>query len=329
MHSIAREQQNRYREAESFAVDLASAATTVYGSGWLERSGIPVLHLTPRVLSALSGATSGYRSESRTVVTPKVHGATADPTLAAAGQEHPVSAPSRAWIPGILAGLALIGVVVVALIAPGRLPHQPVTGANVSVAGAPDIGPATVDLSKPVDVAGKGPVSGPVQLTIAGASVPLGSGNQVVQPDRDGNFTAHIELPGLTRWLIGGAVTGEVRFARPDSTQVVQEFTLRTSQHPLASAMGTGSLLLGLFALAYVESTVRTLRRGYRRPSARYTALPLGALFGLAVWLFISVLTDHEVSAAYGLGCGLAGALAAFFLVLATERFVRAARATR
>ncbi len=327
MRSIAREQSDRYREAESFAVDLAGAATAVYGQGWLERSGIPVLHLTPRVLSALSGGS--YR-EGPTVVTPRVHGATADRTLAVPGMDLQVErTPSRAWIPGVLAGLALVAVVVVALISPGRLPHPEITGANVSVAGAPAAGPATLDLSKPVEIRGKGPISGSVELTISGASVPISSGNQQVRTDQDGNFTAHIEMPGITRWIVGGAVTGEVKFARPDNTTVVQELTVRTIQHPLASAMGTGSLLLGLFALAYLESTVRTLRRGYRRPSAKYSSLVLGALFGITAWLLISVLSDHEVDAVYGLGAGIAGAIGAFCLVLATERSVRAARGTR
>jgi hypothetical protein len=322
MRSVARELNQRYREAESFAVDLAAAATAVYGPGWLERSGVPVLHLTPRVVASLSGTSGGYR-EAPTIVTPKNR--VTDPTLADAGRDRP--APTRAWIPGLLAVLALVGLVVVALAAPARLPHQ--ARAEVSVAGGPAIGPVTVDLSKAVDVKGKGQTSGPVQLTITGATVPLGSATQVTQPDGDGNFAAEVELPGLTRWLVGGAVTGEVRWTRPGEGEVVQEFTLLTQQHPLASAMGTGSLLLGLFALAYLESTVRTLRRGYRRPAARYTSLPLGALFGLATWLFISVMTGHEVSLGYGLGCALAGAIAACCLVLATERFVLAARRTR
>lgn len=57
MRALARELDARYREAESFAADLAGAATAVYGPGWLERSGVPVLHLTPRVIAGLNSAT--------------------------------------------------------------------------------------------------------------------------------------------------------------------------------------------------------------------------------------------------------------------------------
>jgi serine/threonine-protein kinase len=58
MRSLARELDARYREAESFAADLAGAATAVYGPGWLERSGVPVLHLTPRVIAGLNSPTA-------------------------------------------------------------------------------------------------------------------------------------------------------------------------------------------------------------------------------------------------------------------------------
>jgi serine/threonine-protein kinase len=324
MRSLARELHDRYREAESFATDLASAATTVYGHGWLERSGVPVLHLTPRVVASLTGP--GLR-EHTTVVTPKVRGATAEPTLADLGQHQRVGEPQvrRPLIPALLAAVALIGVVVVALIAPARIPHP--GQAAVSVNTAPAGSAVTVDLSKAIAVAGTGPITGPVRLNISGATVPLGSASsRPVTPNQDNRFSTEVEMPGIARWIVGGAVTGEVRWARPGQPDAVQEFTLITQQHPLASAMGTGSLLLGLFAVAYVESTVRTLRRGYRRPSARYTALPLGALFGLAVWMFVSVMTQHELSLVYGLGCGLAGAVAASCFVLATERSSRVAR---
>jgi serine/threonine-protein kinase len=313
MRSVAREQHERYREAESFAVDLASAATTVYGPGWLERSGIPVLHLTPRVLSALSGSTAGYR-EGPTVATPKLP--PADPTLVA--QPARSAAGKRPLVPALLAAAAVIAIVVVALVAPPVIAHS--AQAQVSIEGVSLTSPVKVDLSKPLDVKGNSQVQGPVQIKLSGASLPLGSASQTVTPGPDGSFSGQVEMPAIARWIVGGAVTGEVQWTRPDGSAVVQEFTLLTQQHPLASAMGTGSLLLGLFALAYLESTLRTLRRGYRRPAARYTSSILGILFGFAAWVFISVMAVHEPSPLYGIACAAAGAIAAFCLVLATER---------
>ncbi|TCO55109.1 serine/threonine-protein kinase [Actinocrispum wychmicini] len=315
MRGVAREQHDRYREAESFAVDLATAATTVFGQGWLERSGIPVLHLTPRVLSALSGTTApGTYRDGATVVTPKPPAA--DPTLV--GRPRPVTVRRRPLIPGLVAGVALVAVFVVAFLSPAVLPHSFVT--PVSVAGAPATGPATVDLSKPLEVTGRGSVEGPVEVSLAGASVPLSSATRAANPGGGGSFSAQVEMPAITRWIVGGAVTGSVSWTEVDGSRVVQDFTLVTQQHPLASAMGTGSLLLALFALAYLESTMRTLRRGYRRPAARYTSSILGALFGLAAWLFVSVMAVHEPSLWYGIGCAVAGAVGASFAIAATER---------
>jgi serine/threonine-protein kinase len=137
-----------------------------------------------------------------------------------------------------------------------------------------------------------------------------------------------VTLSPVARWIVGGAVTGELRWQRPDKSEAVQRFTVVADQHPLASAMGTGSLLLGLFALAYLESTARILRRGYRRPAARYTALPLGALLGLAVWTFISAMTVHELSLYIGIGSLVAGAVAASCALIATERASLAKRRT-
>jgi serine/threonine-protein kinase len=323
MRSVARELPGRYREAETFAVDLAAAATNVYGQGWLERSGIPVLHLSPRVVASLS--TGAAPREELTVVTPKVHGVTADPTIAADGLGEPE--PKRPLVPALVAALALLGVIVAALLAPITLPHDEQAGAVVQ--GTPGAGPVTVDLSKPITIAGTGGAVGQIEMKIAGATIPLGSGTSpAVTPQPDGSFTTEVTLSPVARWVVGGAVTGELRWQRPDKPEAVQKFTVVTDQHPLASAMGTGSLLLGLFALAYVESTARTLRRGYRRPAARYTALPLGALFGLAAWMFISVMTGHELSLYFGIGSGIAGAVAASCALIATERASRARRRT-
>ncbi|MFB9909060.1 serine/threonine-protein kinase [Allokutzneria oryzae] len=319
MRSLAREQHDRYREAESFATDVAAAATKVYGHGWLERSGVPVLHLTPRVVAALSG--TGQSGETTTVATPAVR---AEPTLVELGRQRSEPRP-RPLVPALLAAVALVVLVAVALVAPARLPHP--EQAEVSVNDAQPGHVVTVDLSKSISVTGAGPIQGPVHIDISGATVPLGSGTSSrVTQFPDGRFAAEVDMPAVARWLVGGAITGEVRVTRPGQADAVQEFTFLTQQHPLASAMGAGSLVLGLFSLAYVEAGLRTLRRGFRRPSARYTVLPLGAVFGVAVWTFISVMSQHEPSLVHGVVCALAGAVAATCSVLATERSSRPAQ---
>ncbi|MBP2325287.1 serine/threonine-protein kinase [Kibdelosporangium banguiense] len=307
MRSVARELSSRYTDAESFAVDLAAAATTVYGEGWLERSGVPVLGLSPRVAASL--ATGSAAREELTVVTKA-----GDPALADQSAE-----PDRPKIPALVAAIALLGVIAVALLAPFRLSHDEQAGATIQ--GTPGAGPVVVDLSKPVTISGTGGVSGPVEMRIRGASIPLGSATSpAITPGPDGSFTTKVTLPPVARWIVGGTVSGEVSWQRESGLPAVQTFTVVVDQHPMASAMGTGSLLLGLFALAYVESTVRTLRRGYYRPAARYTALILGALFGIATWMLISVLSGNELSLYFGIACAAAGAVSASSAIIATER---------
>lgn len=329
MRSITREISGRYREAEAFAVDLAAAATTVYGQGWLERSGIPVLHLSPRVATSL--ASGSAPQDELTVVTPKVGGVTADATVVSELGDETLPSPR---VPALVSLVALLGLLAAAWLAPATLSHDLQAGATIE--GVSGAGPVTVDLSRPITISGTGGVVGEIEMQVAGATIPLVSASSpVVKPNPDGTFKADVTLPPVTRWLVGGTVTGELRWQRQDRPPAVQEFTLVSEQHPLASAMGTGSLLLGLFALAYVESNARTVRRGYRRPAARYTALPLGALFGLAAWMFISVMAGHELSLFFGIGCVIAGAVAASAALIATERIamqraaaVRAARQT-
>ncbi|GAA3439834.1 hypothetical protein GCM10018954_094550 [Kutzneria kofuensis] len=129
-------------------------------------------------------------------------------------------------------------------------------------------------------------------------------------------------FPAITRWLVGGAVTGRLQ-----SAAGTQEFPAVAQQFPLASAMGAGSLLACLFSLAYLESTLRTVRRGRTGPGKYVTAVPLGALFGLGGWLLVAVLAEHEPALPYGIGCAAAGVLAAVSTVWATSARKAASRA--
>ncbi|UOZ07270.1 serine/threonine-protein kinase [Amycolatopsis sp. WQ 127309] len=316
MRSLAREPESRYREAEAFAADLAGAATAVYGPGWLERAGVPVLHLTPRVISGLNSPTApAPPADARTR---PVQRPAPDPTLSATRipqQQQPVAeeAPSNAatlWF-RLAAAAALIALVVLALLNPERLPHQ--ASPTLKLGDAPVSAPVEVDLSKPLTVTGPGN-PGRIALDLTAAGIPLGSAETTAKAAGNG-FTAQLELPGLARWIVGGAVTATIQ-----TGTVTQTFTLLTSQHPLASAMGAGSLILALFALAYLESVLRNIRNGHRGRGALVAGPVLGVLFGAAVWLCVSVLRVHEPAAGFGAGCAVAGAVAAGFVVAAARR---------
>ncbi|QKV78698.1 serine/threonine-protein kinase [Amycolatopsis sp. Hca4] len=378
MRSLARELDARYREAESFAADLAAAATVVYGPGWLERSGVPVLHLTPRVIAGLNSATAPAppaEARTRPVARPGATlvgapdgqlGPGADGTGwpggaggagVAAGAGRPggagvgrpggeggagagrpggaggagPGADGTGWPGGatgagvegagasqavvvwlrLAAAAAAIVLVVLALLNPARVPHQ--ASSTLNLGGASVSTPVEVDLSKPLVLTGPGN-PGAVALDLSAAGIPLGSAATQAKPDGNG-FTAELTLPAIARWIVGGAVTADVR-----TGSTTQTFTLLTSQHPLASAMGAGSLILALFALAYLESGLRTIRNGHRWRGAAVGGPVLGLLFGAAVWLCVSVLRVHEPSPGFGAGCAVAGAVAAGLVVAAARR---------
>jgi eukaryotic-like serine/threonine-protein kinase len=409
MRSVARETQQRYRDAEGFAADLAAAADATFGPGWLQRSRIPV-HLTPRVAGGGSQprlrptlhATqfedgtksdwfageqpeSAWPQENRTVRehtarldeesgTRRPAGATypGQPSNGGypgqagaqpAGGSHPgpsgvpldrshpgrpgqsgapldrshpghlgqpgaqpadrshsgrldaapadrrprQDSPARrsALVPALIAAVAFVALVVTAFAAPTPGPRTPVT--QLAVMGSVPGQPANVDLSLPVPITGG---EATMSLWLAGFPVASASGKDSVA------------FPALTRWLVGGAVTGRLQ-----SATGTQEFPAIPQQFPLASAMGAGSLLACLFALAYLESTLRTVRRGRTGAGKYVAAAPLGALFGLGGWLLVAVLAAHEPALPFGIGCAAAGVLAATATVWATSVRTAASRA--
>ena len=318
MRSIARELPQRYREAEAFAIDLAAAATAVFGPGWLERSHVPV-HLSPRVLSGTTRTVS--TADTPTVLSEPVRGRAPEPTRMYQDLRglRPVSEALRKpgpspLVPGLLALVTLAVLLVLPFLAPRTVSH-PDAGTGIAVDGQPATAVVEADLSRPVTVTAPAGTGGPVRFGIEAAGVRLGEVTTEAGTSADGSLQATLPPPALLRWLVGGAATGSVRIGDGEP----QRFTLVTSQHPMASAMGAGSLLLGLFALAYLESLMRALRRGQRRPSAPVVAVPIGALLGGAVWLLAAALTTREPVAAYGVGCVVAGAAGAMLLVLTTS----------
>ncbi|EWM17981.1 serine/threonine-protein kinase, partial [Kutzneria sp. 744] len=350
MRSVARETSQRYRDAEAFAADLSAAADTTFGPGWLPRSGIPV-HLSPRVTGGGSQprirptlqATrfeDGTRqdwfeterdqfeqpAQFRETPTAREHTARYGEEPGRVGEDQAsrprstqpdrfgpghsgnlqeAPATRSALIPGLIAAISFVAMVVLAFAAPTPGARTAVT--QLAVMGSAPGQQTNIDLSIPVPITG-GPAT--MSLSLAGITVATASGHDSVA------------FPAITRWLVGGAVTGKIQ-----SPAGTQEFPAIPQQFPLASAMGAGSLLACLFALAYLESTLRTVRRGRKGAGKYVAAVPLGALFGAAGWLLVAVLAAHEPALLYGIGCAVAGVVAAVATVWATSARTAASRA--
>lgn len=297
MRGIERDPQARYRNAETFAADLAGAAAEVFGRDWLLRLGTPV-HLTPHVAAASSRPSTGPSAPRETLDIP-VRATLADtpppPVLLGAQTLVPaarvLAAPKPARWFALAAALAAVLMIAVPFAVPGR-----------------DLPVRAVDLSKPVPVGEGDPATARLTVTAAGitlADVPAAS------PEPPLTF----ELPGASRWLVGGAAVATVT-----SDGKSADYSLQPLTHPLISIMGAGSAVLLLFTLAYLESVLRSLRRRRAGTAAVVVAAPLGFGLGVAVWLLPSVLLRHTPDLWPALVCGGLGAVAAVCTAAATRR---------
>ncbi|MEU6152882.1 serine/threonine-protein kinase [Actinosynnema sp. NPDC047251] len=295
MRGIERDPQARYRNAETFAIDLAGAAAEVFGPDWLLRASLPV-HLAPQVAAA-STRPSSHPSVPRETVNVLVR-ATAVDLPSPVRLDGQTLIPARDLLerpkPARWFGLAAAVFALVALALPITLPGR-------------DLPVLESDLSKPVVVAG---VVEPARLTVTAVGITLADVTAVPQ-----STPVAFELPGAARWIVGGAALATV-----ESGGQRTEYSLRPTENPMISIMGVGSAVLLLFTLAYLESLLRSLRRRQSGAAAVVASAPLGFGLGVAVWLLPSVLLRHEPALWPALVGGALGLAAAVCTAVATRR---------
>ncbi|MFI9816751.1 serine/threonine-protein kinase [Saccharothrix variisporea] len=287
MRGIQRDPHARYRNAETFAIDLAGAAAEVFGRDWLMRVGLPV-HLAPQV-SAASTRPSTQPSVPRETLNIPVRATMTDSAPPVWSGQHTlvpardlIAPPKPAVWFTVTAVLFALLVIALPFAVPGRdLPvHQH-------------------DMTKPV-------VSeGATRLTVEAVGIPLA----------DVTGAGTFELPGATRWIVGGAALATAQTAEGE-----REFSLQPTTNPMISIMGAGGAVLLLFTLAYLESLLRSLRRRQSGTAAVIASAPLGFGLGVAVWLLPTVLLRHEPALWPAVVGGCLGAIAAVATAVATRR---------
>ncbi len=77
------------------------------------------------------------------------------------------------------------------------------------------------------------------------------------------------------------------------------------------TAMGTGSILVVLCALAYLESIRRSIVAGHLRRAGTTVAAVVGLPLGVGLWMAAAVFTVHEPVLGAGIVCALSGAVLA------------------
>lgn len=240
----------------------------------------------------------------------------------------------------IAAGLALL-TIIVALISVGR--HKaPPPPPGLTIQGqsvAPGEG-VLLDLNRPIEIAtaqpgrsgqGEIPSPGPGQpvrpqplaggqiatLRFSVAGLPLGSadGKVIVV---DSGTAAQIDARSL-RYFLAGETQGELTFSGTQGQNPVV-FSARSKQNSFLTVPGVACVALLLFAAAYLEATMRSMRRGRRKTGGVIELALLGSVAGIALHL-LSWLVQAKSPTIVGLAlCAVLGAASGGALGIAMGR---------
>jgi serine/threonine-protein kinase len=311
MRGLATDPSNRWRTAEEFGVALAAAATRCWGRNWLAQAGVPVL------------GNDSIKAATAAISSPAV-GATpwpAAPTVPSRPRGAVVDGDSTSpRVPYIVAGVLGLAAIVLALIGLGSPPRggdlQPgmVTIAGIDPVTAEDV---EIDMTNPIDVTVAGVPGDAVALAENVLGGTIGNNDAPLISD-EGRLTAELEPPNP--YIVAGRMTGELRISDGSDTTASFRFGMRSTQSAATTAFAGGVLFLALFAIAYIESFTRTLRRGRNQISAR-VGLPIAAgALAVAMVGAIWIVVGREPTAATLVSCALIGAAAGASATIAAVR---------
>jgi hypothetical protein len=112
-------------------------------------------------------------------------------------------------------------------------------------------------------------------------------------------------------YLLTGRLTAELVVHKGESSSSTYRFAIRTKQSALTTGLAVGVVVLALFAVAYIESYIRTLRRGRSRVSGSFGLTLSAAAVGVAavgaVWVPMG-RGRSRVSGSFGLTLSAAAA---------------------
>jgi hypothetical protein len=163
-------------------------------------------------------------------------------------------------------------------------------------------GVVDVDMSRPIPVTGVDGTSAGLSLVVLGQS--LGRHDVPLTP----GATPTVAAP-VNPYLLAGRLTAELVVQKGENGPATYRFAIRTKQSALTTALAVAVVVLALFAAAYIESYIRTLRRGRSRVSGSFGLTLSTAALGVAAVGAVWVLMGREPTIATLIGCGiLAGA---------------------
>lgn len=355
MTGLATDPADRFATAEEFGVALAGAAAGVWGGEWLSGSGVPLIG-AETIMSAATGRLSSSVSVARgrerasavgaaaaeatvrsrqvpsggqaaaappaTVVVRPI-GARPDDGVGAADvrRDDVVAARevvrfSSPRVPTIVAAALAAAAITAALVGVGAPSHGgDLPAGAATVAGVdPTSSAVSANLRDAVPVAVRAPGVDSVDLSTEVLGVRVAGHRAAVVAGG-----APVEMaPPLPAWVFPQPMTARLALAAQSRPVGSTSFEFHTGWRSWLTATAAATLLVTLFALAYVESSIRTLRRGYGRVSAVIGLVASAIAADIAVCGWAWVLLGHEptvptlvVSAIIAAGAGGAAAVAA------------------
>lgn len=356
MGGLARDPTERYSTAEAFGIALAEASAEPWGPGWIATQGIPLIGAD--TISAAAGRTSAPALPTVIdgVVTPAppTQHQPASPTVRPAQAERAqgtrlvdisksalvpvkdvitVPSPKTPFLIAAVLALIALGVAFLGLGEPntgGTIPPGTTTVNGVDISEDSEV---SVDLTQPVIVSTAGePIADTAELTLSVLGVTVAEESASLIPDAGRNVATIPALDG--GYLVAGALTGELSLTSPGAEPSSSTFPVQTVQPAITTAAAVGVAALILFAAAYLESFLRSLRRGHRRASAGIGVPAFGGVLAIglvgAAWILVGrepTFLALAIAVILGVLAGAAGAVGAW-RIGCRRRYRRKAKVT-
>jgi hypothetical protein len=247
-------------------------------------------------------------------------------------QPTPRAAPAAAKlasprIPFILAGLlAAMAVVFAALSAPSS--DTTVQPGMLTVAGVdPAAGIPVIDLAKPIAVTVTNPEGDRVALALDVVGTTIGHHDAPLRPGGQGAM-ATVRSP-VHPYLMAGRLTAMVTVLRGQNVVATYRFAIQSTQPATTTALAVTTVVLALFALAFLESSMRALRQARDRVTATIGVPMSAAALALAGLTAVWILTERQPATETVLGSVELAAAAGIAAVMGANRVGRAYRSRR
>ena len=241
-----------------------------------------------------------------------------------------IELPSPPYALAAAAMILLLVAIAIAFIGAGKVKRaQGVPPGIATVAGVDPTGTETLtlDLAKPIEIRvttlPANVTAAQLGLSVSGIALPSSTVDRL--ENVNGVWTAS-PTASASRYLAAGTVTAELRLVPDRGPELRQQFPARGKQSAFLTIPGVLTIALLLFLIAYMESLLRSLRRGKRQWSSLVGMALLGALLGATMVPLTWLLGSPEPTITTGVICAVCGGGAGVAAALAAQRIARRAR---